>query len=501
MKKAILLLLPLLLSAYGYNPNEICKKIERGMAEAKMIDQTFHDADNALLLMQQNGTSLFYRKPECMKEKTYMDYFDQYALLQTRATKRPDPRSLEQLIKKYPQHLLFYKAAGKVYEKNYHRYKNQKAKEKALTYYKQYIALSKKQGVTPDAAIVDYVKTGGLRRAKTTWGKYLNPQGEAPLGRFKAFYISTEAPKKIIASEEVDTISVNYPYKEFHGIDSYHFGGYWVGKLAFGQKTQKVFYLAQSNSTTRIIVDGYVLYDGRGNAEIPYTFTKGTHTIEVEFLNKWHTTQLSVKLFDKIKKLDTQALKKSLQPLVTAQTRFYYAGVYESRRKDQSITLTIEKIDAPIILLLQSYDAVTWVVNNPYKVPIKAIILHSTHPQAEVKGALGGAKIFYASHRLTVGNGYRFGLPKNRSTKGCMCVSGHFTCQKVAAFDASYVPAMFNKKVYGFSGKYGTDALKVPEILINSKAYDEIKAWNAKIEALRQKCVQNRSLTPDELFH
>lgn len=47
-------------------------------------------------------------------------------------------------------------------------------------------------------------------KAEKTWGSYLNPKNIIPDNKFKVFYINTNNPRKVIASETVNKISVNY---------------------------------------------------------------------------------------------------------------------------------------------------------------------------------------------------------------------------------------------------------------------------------------------------
>jgi len=495
MKKIILLLIPFILIGRGYNHGDLCRDVKIVVKEAKMINEKFDDPKNAFALLKATVfRKIIYRKPKCMSEKEYLSYLDTYAYFSSKTGERG---IMERFIKKYPDHLYFYKTAGETYEQQFYKYKNDEKRQQALKYYIKYIELSKEKNQKVDEKIIDYVKSGGLEKAKYTWGKYLNPKENIPSGKFRAFYIDTHNPKKVIATEVVPDIAISYIYDKFHGIDSSSFGGYWVGEFEFAQDTKKMIYISHSQSTTRIIIDGYIIFDNNHKNGVAYNFTKGKHTIEVEYINRWHTTHLSVKIMDKINKLKKDEIIKRLKNLTTDDTNFNYVGVYESKDNNNSIHLKLEKSPKPIVLLLQSYKAVIWDIDNSNGVKIEAIVINSSKPEAEIRGDIDGVEILYSQRQ--VGNGYKSGLPKD-DKRGCKCISGHYTCSESRSFMANEIPSKLGKKISGFSGKYATKYLTVPEIFMTPEIYEQIEQSNAKIREMEKSCTKNRTLTPDELF-
>ncbi|QOP40526.1 tetratricopeptide repeat protein [Sulfurimonas marina] len=499
-----LLLLSTSLLARGYNPQEICVNVDKAVKEANFIYKKFDDPTNALVLL--NGTdfrSITYRKPDCMTEKQYLSYLEKYAFYSAKSTKNSrNTRTLEEFVKKYPNRPNFLLYLANAYENNYfsqNYYRNKgKMRTQAIDTYKKYIELAKKQKQRVDKHALEFVKSGGLKKAEKTWGKYLNPQNKIPLGSFQAYYIDTREPKKVIYSEGVDTVSINYPYDQFHNINSANFGGYWVGKVKYDKDTKENIVIYQSQATTRIIVDGYIIYDGTNSAEIPYEFKKGVHTIEVEHLNRWHTTNLLVKILPMVKKYSRNELQAVLKPLVEQQTQFWYVGVYESERKGNDITLRIQKSDKPVVLMLQSHRMVTWNIVNDYNVEIKAIVANSTSMVSSISGDVKNSKIFFTDY--PVGRGYKSGLEEKRNQK-CKCIAnGILTCGSSSGFDADTIPKMFGKKIRGFSGKYRTAILAVPQVQMSDKIYREIEVRKEKIDALRAKCTKNKQINTEDLF-
>lgn len=93
-----------------------------------------------------------------------------------------------------------------------------------------------------------------------TWGVSMKVRKDAPKGRFKAFYYNTNDPTKVVASEEVDQVSVNYVWDKFHAIKSENFGAYWVGAFEFKQRRQMMFQIALSRSRVKIVVNGKAIH-------------------------------------------------------------------------------------------------------------------------------------------------------------------------------------------------------------------------------------------------
>jgi hypothetical protein len=498
MKKYFLLLIPILLLSRSNPHEEICDNVKLVTQEAKMIYEKFNDPTNALNLLNSSVfRNITFRKPDCMTKNEYLNYLGTHSLYMSETKNNHSFKMIENYVKKYPEYLYFQYMLGKSYENQYVKFKNQDYREKALIVYRKYIDNAKLQNVKVEKHILDFVKTGGLVKSKSSWGKYLNPSGEAPLGKFKAVYIDTHEPKKIVASEIVEQIGVNYPYNKFHNIKSSNFGGYWVGSLKVEKETKKMIYVSQSNATTRVIIDGYVVYDGSYQGGVPFTFTKGVHKIEVEHLNRWHTTELNIKIIDKVEKYTIPKIKEKLTPVVGKRTEFVYVGVYESEKKDSKITLKVQKSKSPIVLLLQSYSAVTWVLDNYVKTDIQAIIINSHSPEATIQGDIQNIPVLYSKSPL--GHGYTSGLPTKR-TGNCTCLSGHYTCGSSGGFRAGMIPQEFAKIIRGFSGKYAASILAVPQLRMSDEKYKEIESYKNKITRMRSECTKNKTLTPDELF-
>jgi hypothetical protein len=328
----------------------------------------------------------------------------------------------------------------------------------------------------------NYQKQNLPRKAKTTWGTQLNPKNIIPTNKFKAFYINTNKPKKVIASEEMNRISINYAYNYFHNINSKDFGGYWVGNFIYKKTENMQLNISQSWAKTRIIIDGMVVYEGTNNARVPFTFTKGKHKIEVEFINNWHTTNFMVSIQQKEKKYTREEIQKKLKKYTSKNSEVLFVGAYESKKNNQNITLKIAKSAKPIILVLSSYSSVVWVIKNPYKVKIEAVIYSAAKPGTEVKGDISDSTpILEYAHRIG-----SYSMERH-----CSCVNGGavFNCDGNNGINTIQTIENFTqKKMFGYSVKYAADTFIVPDTLLDEKKREKLKNNIKDIEKQRKEC-------------
>ncbi|WP_321779493.1 hypothetical protein [Sulfurimonas sp.] len=340
----------------------------------------------------------------------------------------------------------------------------------------------------------NYQKQNLPIKAKITWGKYLNPKNKIPTNKFKAFYINTNKPRKVIASEIVPKVSVNYPYSEFHDIKSEDFGGYWVGNFTY-DKTQKMHLsTSQSWAKTRIIIDGMVIYEGSNNSQIPFTFTKGKHKIEVEYVNNWHTTNFKLVIKEKEKKYSSRELKKELKKYNLKDSQVLFVGAYKSDTKSQSTILKIAKSSKPIILVLNSYHSIEWIIKNPYKVKIKAVVYSSRHSGVVIKGDISKS-IPILQYQNTLGS---YSMEKK-----CICVNGgaSFHCEGRNALNVlKDIKKVIGKKVFGYSTKHRADTLMVPNTIFDTKKKKELEKEIVKNEKLRKDCQKKSNPEFENIF-
>lgn len=344
-----------------------------------------------------------------------------------------------------------------------------------------------------EVAIAPSIRTAAdLDPAETSWGENLNPNGKLPKDGFQAFYINTDQPHNVIATESVDSIAINYIYDQFHGIESGDFGAYWVGNLEF--ETQEVMRIAvsQSWSKARILINGQVLFEGGSDYSVLYRFEPGLHKIEVEYVNNWHTTEFSVDINAEVTYLNLDEIKARLKSNLLGDYQAYYAGVYESSSKDLTTVVNLGKTAHPVLLVFSSYSPVKWYLSNPYGVDVRAIVYGSYKPGSSVAGDIpDGVLRFAASSRI----GTYDANPR------CRCTAGSFHCEGTGMISTiEGLQTLTEKPLTGFTGEYSAASLTLPEVRVDDRYLEDLKNKIGEIDAQRAACKSENDPDFDAMF-
>jgi len=129
------------------------------------------------------------------------------------------------------------------------------------------------------------------------WAKEITADAQIPQDKFLAFYLNKDEPKKVVFSENVDRISVNYEGNSFHEIPSPNLMAYWVGEFNFDADIEKMVLGDYGWSTLVIAVDGTDVLGGTSSNQkrpLTYKFSKrtviGFHQISNFYLARVSTT-------------------------------------------------------------------------------------------------------------------------------------------------------------------------------------------------------------------
>ncbi len=325
------------------------------------------------------------------------------------------------------------------------------------------------------------IKTAAdLKASKNTWGSYLNPTSKLPKGSFQAFYINTDEPRKVIATESVDNIAISYIRDELHGIGSRDFGGYWVGNLEFETQEVRRISVSQSWSKTRILINGGVLYEGGSDASILYRFEPGLHKIEVEYVNNWHTTELSVDINSEVAYYDLNEINAQLKSNLLGDYQVYYAGLYESSSKDLMTVVNMQKTARPVLLVLSSYSPVKWYLSNPFGVDVRAVVYGSYKPGSTLAGDISDSVLRFPA-RSRIGS--------YDVSPECRCVAGNFHCEGTGMMTTvAALKTLTEKPLTGFAGQYSAVSLRLPEVRVDDRYLEELKTTMSKVGADREAC-------------
>ncbi len=339
----------------------------------------------------------------------------------------------------------------------------------------------------PEPPRANPASTKEYPQVASTWGDRLNPNNKAPMGRFSAHYLRSGEPPQLIATDTVDEVSINYAWADFHGIKSQDFEGYWVGRFRYEKETPVYLTVDQSWSQTRVIVDRRLIYEGGSNARVPFVFSPGTHTVEVEYANNWHTTSLSVNFVDAEEPLTRSELSARLHALAPENSVVRFAAVYESGAQDNVVVLNLAPSRAPVILVLNSYSSVLWVVKNPNRVDLRAVVYGGHAPGSRIQTD----KVDDRVPRLLVEGE----LGSYDASPRCTCVGGLFHCEGGSLLETvQSLSDMLGYSVAGVSGEYSPKALNVPSIVVTPEVMADARSALERVGNARRECEKTREL-------
>jgi hypothetical protein len=156
---------------------------------------------------------------------------------------------------------------------------------------------------------------------------------------------------------------------------------------------------------------------------------------------------------------------------------------------DNTILLTLEPSSVPVILALSSYSAVRWVINNPQKVDVRAIVYGSYAPGVRIQ-MKGDAKDV---PRLLLEGG----LGSYDAAPRCNCVGGQFHCEGGSLnTTVQTVSSLLGFPVTGISGEYSPKALAVPKVVVTPAVMADAKAALEQMGKERNECLKTREFEP-----
>lgn len=249
-----------------------------------------------------------------------------------------------------------------------------------------------------------------------SWGRKLNPSGEVPETGFKAVFFERQGLFPTIVRENTETISMQYSWDDFHGIDATEFGAYWVGELSFDRPTKRTIGVRESG-VSRIRVNGDLIYETKKQKrEFTHTFAAGQNILEVEYVNAWHTVGFKVTILEEKARRARSDLATTLEQMKLEEAHLLYAGIYEASTRDSSVKLDLATSNRPLVLWLDSYEPIDWIVPDGQEIALAIIGSHS--PGSNIQGG---------QIKRTIQVDKRLGI--TTLNRKCTCRNGWYRCE------------------------------------------------------------------------
>jgi hypothetical protein len=209
------------------------------------------------------------------------------------------------------------------------------------------------------------------------------PPISVKIGKFSASYYNDGV---FIDTETVARPAINYINSNFKNIPSDKFGATWAGDIEVLSDMPRTIDINfdVSWSDVSLTIDGSVVEAwSNSNKSISYTFSKGTHSIIVEYRNHWHTVGFNASFTNNIE-YSTQDAIPLIQNLLVDAPVIVYLGAYEPSNLYNFIQVTLAPSSSSVILFLSSYAAANWIINNPNNVDIKGVVYSAYAPRPVV---------------------------------------------------------------------------------------------------------------------
>jgi hypothetical protein len=206
----------------------------------------------------------------------------------------------------------------------------------------------------------------------TTPGVAVHGEGVS-LGAFQADYYNGATH---VHTETVDRPTIRYPWSDLHGIPSPEFRAVWTGTI---DVTQPGAFQIDSDigwAKARLFIDG---------AEVPFAerlghvFDAGPHSVRVDYENAWHTTGFNMS-FTSHPRLDAATARTRIAPSMTPETQIVHVDIYEADNRYNDVVLSLRDATRPVFLVLSSYHAVRWILDNPAGVDVRGVAYGAYEP-------------------------------------------------------------------------------------------------------------------------
>ena len=301
-----------------------------------------------------------------------------------------------------------------------------------------------------------------------TWGKNLNPSGKVPEKGVDIIYFDITT-KQILKKENRDTLKIVGIWIEQNLPSPSNLGVYAVGKINIPESGEYVFSLPSWWNSSRFMIDKKLVFE-KWSEEITLYLEKWEHSIELEYICKWHVVDIILSWKKKTQIYSLSDIQKIFPSSLLEGSEIWYAGAYESGESEWKVYIDVQKSTKPVILILSSYASVEWVIQNPYKTQIQAIFYTWYDPGSIVDTQENLTTVYELDRYFFEDIIYEI-LPV------CYDIGWDYHCEgnisQLNQLNES-IERMLGKKINGFSGGYSPERLSLPQDILSEARYIEI---------------------------
>lgn len=475
IKSIWVLTLPFVFIFANADKEKLCTKVDHTFKQIHFLLDQFDDTSGAYHLFKESRLKSIFSKNDQANQCVSKQYNTWYYLLY----KNNQRYTLSSLSQSNPTNYLIPLYLG-------HLARDNDQKEKALSYYQNYIEL-KKTDIEPQ--VQEYIQSGGLKPYISKWAQHLNSNQEIPKEKFKNIFFGIK-DKKIFKTTYTNKLNF-LQFSKVHGHDTTDTASYHVGNFYIPKNGDYTLSLNTSRAKAcRVIIDEMLLSE-RTSFQKQFRFSKGFHKIEIELLNKDTTFELSFAFTPHQKRYAIQDIQRSLPKkpfkiyLVNYQPNYQGEstsnGGFKIKKESKSPELLLEDSDQPIILILQSTTQVNWKIKNSKQVHTVIIGKHSS--LSDTFSADTTIKHLYHAEENFRAKEFLPDLQK------CQCVSSSFfLCDDSFLRQSEKIEKLFNHRVNAYT--YSTkDLFLVPQEIVKENI---LKDFKQKLDHEKKLCQETK---------
>lgn len=187
----------------------------------------------------------------------------------------------------------------------------------------------------------------------------------------------------LVATEQVDLMSINYAWSDFKNISSNSLKVVWTTTLTVKEGPMVIdAYLNYGWATGKIAIDGKEI---SGNSPYSITLTSGSHPVTVTYVNNWHTAEF-LATFKSERQYTAAESQAAIKSVLRPDTEIIYLDTYESGSFDLSVKVQVPNTGKKKLLVLGSNSSIVWQLVGATKDNLVGVVYASQSPASIIQG-------------------------------------------------------------------------------------------------------------------
>ena len=331
-----------------------------------------------------------------------------------------------------------------------------------------------------------------FEKASPTVGTKLKGKKGAPRGHLSWSFYDTEFPTRAVASGTDRVIALAKHQNAAQNIEPSNLGAFWEGFISSSlYRETRSFTIDQGAENARIILDGRSIYDGGEAATTKHVqLDPGRYRLKVEYIGAGSNVDFELQMTSEELTIETPLIRQRMAKEGLADHNVYHVAVYNAPSRILTLNVDLKKSDGPVVLVLSSYEAIDWVINNLHGAEIRAIV-YGASEYGQSGSSLAGDITDVAIQIHSAGSigGYR-------SKQKCGCNAGYYHCNVNDVGDkVTAIADISNGTLRGYTEEYSASALTLPRVILNDE--DRFEAETRLLRRAEAKFQCEQEYDPD----